>query len=121
MPFQIDKTGVLPSDSGKVIEYRVTSLATGKPVDFDNFIHRGNPPVDIYQEYKGNYSWLQEWVKKSRVEEIIAGMVQQATRQRAALGDSEVLEWFFKDEYAADLARDAFDDAGLDIDVYVVK
>lgn len=113
MPNQVERSGVLPSENGRVMEYQVDRPGGGT-VDFDNFTHRGHPPVEVFQEFKGDYSFaLQPWMPANRPLEIVEGMVSQASRQADALPPGAVLEWFFETPQMADLAREAFLAAGL--------
>ncbi|GAA3597575.1 hypothetical protein GCM10022198_22220 [Klugiella xanthotipulae] len=116
MGYQIDKSGIAPSDNAKVIEYFVESPETGKPVAFDNFTHRGDPPpVEVYQEFKGNYSFITEpWFPDTRRTAILKEMAVQAKRQWDTMkGTGGLLEWYFKDPEVAELAQIAFDKAGI--------
>lgn len=123
MANQIEHSGVLPSDNGKVMEYRVDSPA-GNPVDFDNFTHRGHPPVEVYQEFKGDYSFMDKpWIADSRRAEIFDGMVKQAERQARAVPDGTLLEWYFLDPDLASRVLDLFDESAAlrgRVRVYVV-
>lgn len=123
MPNQVERSGVLPTPDGKIVEYYVDRPGGGRPVEFDNFTHRGQPPVEIFQEFKGDYSFaLKPYISEARRTEIIDGMVTQARGQLDAIPSGARLEWYFETPGVADLARAAFARADLAdlVDIYVV-
>lgn len=122
MPYQIEQSGVLPSDTGQIVEYMVERPGgVGAPVEFDNFTWRGEPPVPVFQEFKGNYSiFFSDWMPPTRLTEVVDKMVDQALLQRSVLPTNAIHEWYFDTPQMAEAARIAFDRAGFDdIAIYV--
>lgn len=122
MPYQIEKSGVLPTETGQVVEYMVERPGgIGQPVEFDNFTWRGEPPVPVFQEFKGNYSiFFSDWMPPTRLSEVVDKMVEQARLQQSVLPANALHEWYFDTPQMADAARIAFDRAGFDdIAIYV--
>jgi hypothetical protein len=113
-------TGVRHDGSGRVPEYFVD--LKGKDVEFDGFQKRGDPPVEVYQEVKGDYDFAHS--KFTSVKAQINSWVAQATRQAEAIhGRGAEHQWIFtrNPELAQQVAQ-RFEDAGLDVDVlYVPK
>ena len=128
MPNQIAQSGVLPTADGKVMEYGVESPTLGRKVQFDNFGIRGDPPVQVYQEYKGDYSWMTKpYMPGDTVEKTMAGWAKEAQGQVAAVKDAGApgakLEWFLSTPDLEGEFVTALQDAGVsleDIDIYTV-
>lgn len=123
---QVFGSGVQPLSNGNLLEYVVEHPDMKRPVDFDGHLFRGDPPVEVFQEIKGDYSFFIEKLKKP---ELLMSQIQkwvenQATRQLNALADlapGAKLEWVFtRNEDIAELFRDAVEDQGLPIDVRLV-
>jgi hypothetical protein len=117
---------VQPLSNGQLLEYVVEHPDMKRPVDFDGHLFRGDPPVEVFQEIKGDYSFFIEKLKKP---ELLLSQIQkwvenQAARQLNALADlapGAKLEWVFtRNEDIAELFRDAVEDQGLPIDVRFV-
>ena len=123
---QVFGSGVQPLSNGHLLEYVVEHPDLKRPVDFDGHLFRGDPPVEVFQEIKGDYSFFVEKLKKP---ELLLSQIQkwvenQAARQLNALADlapDAKLEWVFtRNEDIAELFRDAVEDQGLPIDVRFV-
>ena len=102
MPNQIAQSGVRQALDGTIIEYKVYSTTKGRLVEFDNFINCGNPSVQVYQEFKGDYSYLTKPKMPPEVTEITMDKwVKEAWGQYYAITDSGVthyrLEWYITD------------------------
>jgi hypothetical protein len=113
-------TGVRQDGTGHIPEYVVPHK--GHDVEFDSFRKAGDPPVEVFQEVKGDYDILHSTFKNVNVQ--IDKWVEQATRQAEAIrGRGAEHQWIFtrNPELAQQVAQ-RFEDAGLDVDVlYVPK
>ena len=67
-------------------------------VEFDGHLWRGRPPVEVFQEIKGNYSFLTKpfFQKIGATEKMIGKWIDnQLSKQVAALPSGARLEWIF--------------------------
>ncbi|MFF2317387.1 hypothetical protein ACFVTE_14065 [Arthrobacter sp. NPDC058097] len=105
VPDQIFGTGVeTVGPNGKLLEYVV--VHDGMKVDYDGHFWRGHPPIEIYQEIKGNYSYLDKpFFQRIRATDRTLGkwIDGQLDRQLEALPPGARLEWIFTRN--EDLAR----------------
>ena len=99
----------------------VTGAAPG-PVDFDGFLRRGDPPVEVYQEVKGDYSFIDKFKNPEPMwSKQLQKFVDQAERQRTAIGPDAELEWIFtRNPELVELVEDLFADQGIDVTVRYV-
>jgi len=118
MPNQIAQSGVLPDASGHIIEYFVDSPTLGRPVEFDNFVTRGAPPVPVFQEFKGDYSFI----NKPKMPEAVGQQnmnkwVAEAQGQLTAIADAGLpnarLECFISTSGLDEQFLDALSKAGV--------
>jgi|GEM_PF-4479766 len=120
VPDQIFGTGVdIVGPQGKLLEYVVTE--DNIRVEFDGHLWRGHPPVEVFQEVKGNYSYLEKrfFKKIGATDAAIAKWTRgQMTRQLEALPAGARLEWIFTtNEELAQRVRTAVRRARFPIDV----
>jgi hypothetical protein len=81
---------------GKLLEYPV--VQDGIKVEYDGHLWRGHPPVEIFQEVKGNYSYLEKpfFEKIGATDKMIEQWIEkQLERQFEALPPDARLEWIF--------------------------
>jgi hypothetical protein len=125
LPGQGAQTGVQPTADGYVVEYKVQG--PDREVEFDNFTHRGDPPVEVYQEYKGDYGFVFKGTFKSPEAQAL-DWVDQALAQKKAIesvaGPDAILETFISTPdmlpYFEEALKEARLTVGDDIHVYVV-
>lgn len=117
---QIFGTGVdSVGPKGKLVEYVV--IQDNITVEFDGHLWRGHPPVEVFQEVKGNYSYLEKPFFRGigATDAAIAKWVRgQMKSQLEALPVGARLEWIFTtNEELAQLVRTAVRRARFPIDV----
>lgn len=113
-------TGVRQDGTGHIPEYVVPHKGTD--VEFDSFKKAGHPPVEVFQEVKGDYDILHS--KFKNVDDQISKWVEQGKRQAEAIhGRGAEHQWIFtRNPELAQRVAQRFEDADLDIDVlYVPK
>ncbi|MDO6146377.1 hypothetical protein, partial [Paenarthrobacter aurescens] len=97
VPDQIFGTGVdSVGPKGKLVEYVV--IQDNIKVEFDGHLWRGHPPVEVFQEVKGNYTYLEKrfFQKIGATDKTISKWVDnQLKRQFEALPSDARLEWIF--------------------------
>lgn len=115
-------TGVDRLPNGHPVEYVVPRGPGLQPVDFDGFLRRGDPPVEVYQEVKGDYSFIDKFKNpESMWSKQLQKFVDQAERQRTAIGSGPELEWIFtRNPELVELVQDLFADQGIDVTVRYV-
>lgn len=101
---QISGTPELPGNL--IVEYRVTSRAGGKPVDFDGCAvdRPGHPLLDAKYGYAAAFEKAEagaEWAQKG----IVDGLADQASRQVEITSGSHPVEWHASDAGAAPKIR----------------
>jgi hypothetical protein len=114
-------TGIDRLDNGHPVEY-VVPRESGRPVEFDGYYRHCHPPVEVYQEVKGNYNILyRPWMGPDAVTDQLDKWVEAARRQREAIDDAAELEWIFtRNPEFVDALQDMLDEAGLNVTVRYV-
>jgi hypothetical protein len=97
VPDQIFGTGVdIIGPKGKLVEYVV--IQDNIKVEFDGHLWRGHPPVEVFQEVKGNYSYLEKrfFQKIGATDKTISKWIDnQLKKQFEAIPPDARLEWIF--------------------------
>lgn len=106
-PYQRFVTGVELDDDGRWLEYSVPTESPSSPsgrVKFDgHYWDKGPPPVEVFQEAKGEYAFFDKWGALDDTLDTMVG--DQLTRQVDALeaaAPEARLEWNFAEQVVAD-------------------
>jgi len=113
-------TGIDRHSPTTALEYVVESVDAGT-VDFDGHLHRGDPPVEVFQEVKGNYDFLHLGFRPPEVE--FEKWLTQLERQYDAIASTGGrLEWILtQNPELVGPFRDVLREAGIDdVDVLYV-
>ncbi|HZA03282.1 MAG TPA: hypothetical protein VE617_01860 [Propionibacteriaceae bacterium] len=120
MPDQEFATGIDRLPNGHPVEY-IVPRPGATAVEFDGYYRHGHPPVEVYQEVKGDYSVIERFQGEQGVQRQLDKWVRDAARQRTAIDDGATLEWIFtRNEDLAIRLQDLLDDAGIDVNVRYV-
>ncbi|GAA4669440.1 WXG100-like domain-containing protein [Frondihabitans cladoniiphilus] len=114
-PDQIHATGVELTPDGETMEYVISGGPGRRDVEIDGFHWRGDPPLSVYQEVKGNYDILYMPFKPADAVELEIGQwVEQAQRQARVIPEGSIKEWILtRNPELIEPLQDAFEEAGL--------
>lgn len=118
-------TGVDRLPNGQAIEYVVPY---GKyPVEFDGHLFRGDPPVEVFQEVKGNYDFTYKPFPpgmsiENKMKDLIKKWVEQAQRQADVIDPTGAdHEWILtQNPELVEPLQDALNDRRISVDVRYV-